>query len=90
MFSQDELRRATNEKKTLEVHLKDFRESNHRASAQLEIDNKRLTENFNTNQREHEQILKRTKTQNETLTRKLQVTLNKLNQGLKTKLDYRK
>lgn len=70
--SQDELITVTNEKRMLDERLKDFRDSNLRESAHLEIENKRLQENLQNTKNEHEQNQKWLKSQNDTLLRKQQ------------------
>ena len=49
------------------------RDTNHRESAQLELDNKRLTEKLEALKQEHESNQKWLRSQNDTLSRKQQV-----------------
>ena len=65
----------TNEKRMLDEKLKRS-DSNNRESAQLEIDNKRLTEKLAALRAEHESNQKWLKSQNDTLSRKQQVSEN--------------
>ena len=62
----------TNEKRMLDERLKN-QSSNQRESAQLGIDNKRLTEKLEALRAEHESNQKWLKSQNDTLNRKHQV-----------------
>ena len=85
-FSQDELIKVTNEKRMLDEKLKRS-DSNNRESAQLEIDNKRLTEKLAALRTEHESNQKWLKSQNDTLSRKQQVT--KVSKSFFLLLDFR-
>lgn len=64
----------TNEKRMLDERLKN-QSTNQRESAQLAIDNKRLTEKLDALRAEHESNQKWLKSQNDTLNRKQQVFL---------------